>query len=90
LKSKLHENTLYAKQSLNYKHIQWRTHHHFETTTDTVIAKGPEVMPDTVARKCHSTTGLLADHAECSQLNAKTTPSTENTSSSSLTKLNYI
>ena len=42
--------------------MQWGTHHPFETTADPVIAKGPEVMPDTVTQRYR-----LADHAECSQ-----------------------
>ena len=39
------------------------------STTDPVIAKGPKVMPNssTTPQKCHNATGLLADHAECSQ-----------------------
>ena len=43
-------------------HVQWRTHCGFETTPDPVIAKGPEVMPDTVTQRYR-----LADHAEYSQ-----------------------
>ena len=42
----------------------------YETNTDPVIAKGPEVMLDTVtqnARKHHNATGLLVYHAKCSQ-----------------------
>ena len=42
--------------------MQWRTHRPFETTADPVIAKGPEVMPDTITQ-CYR----LADHIECSQ-----------------------
>ena len=55
-----------------------KLHRPYETTADPVIAKGPEVMPDTVTQQQKTLT------------NAKTTSSTENTSSSSLTKLNYI
>ena len=51
LKSKLHEHALYAKQKKNHKHVQWRTHHHYDTTDEPVIAKGPEVMPDTVTQR---------------------------------------
>ena len=42
--------------------MQWRTYRPFETTADPVIAKGPEVMPDTITQ-CYR----LADHIECSQ-----------------------
>ena len=26
----------------NYKHVQWRTHHHYDTNDEPVIAKGPD------------------------------------------------
>ena len=65
--------------------MQWRMHHPFETTADPVIAKGPEVMPDTVTQHYR-----LEDHAECLQTLRLCQINTENTSSSSLTKLKYI
>ena len=37
--------------SKKYKLVQWRTHRPYETTADPVIAKGPEVMPDTVTQR---------------------------------------
>ena len=44
--------------------MQCCTHRPFETLTpEPVIAKGPEVMPDTVTQHYR-----LADHAECSQM----------------------
>ena len=61
LKNKLHEHALYAEQT-TYKHVQWHRHRPFETTAEPVIAKGPEVMLDTVTQQYR-----LADHAEYSQ-----------------------
>ena len=48
----------------NYMHMQGCTYHPYETTADPVIAKGPEVMPDTVNAMPENPTGLLADHAK--------------------------
>ena len=50
LKSKLHEHALCAEQSKATSTWQWCTHRPYETTADPVIAKGPEVMPDTVTQ----------------------------------------
>ena len=71
--------------------MQWHTHRPYETTTDPVITKGPEVMPNTEMQHEKTPQGYRPASRPCSTLtNAQTTPSTENTSSSSLTKLNYI
>ena len=59
----------WAKYVFNYKNVHYAASKFpFETNTDPVIAKGPEVMPDsnTTPQKRHNATGLLADHAECS------------------------
>ena len=56
-----------SKVKLQYKHVQWHTHCPYETTTDPVITKGPEVMLETVTQCRKIPTVLLADHAKCSQ-----------------------
>ena len=71
--------------------MQWGAHHPFETTADPVIAKGPDVMPNTVTQWQKMPQCYRPPNRPCWMLtNVKATPSTENTSSSSLTKLNYI
>ena len=44
--------------------MQWHTHSPYETTADPVIAKAPEVIPETVNATPENATGLLADHAK--------------------------
>lgn len=88
-KGKLNENALVVEQSKTTSTPNAPCIAPFKTNTYSVIAK----MPWSHTQHSNTTLGnaatlqalTTADHVECSQ-----TPNTENTSSESLTKLNYI
>lgn len=71
--------------------MQWHTHHLFKTTADPVMAKSPGVTPNTATQPREMPQHYRAtSRPRWTLTNANTTPSTENTCSPSLTKLNYI